>query len=295
MPAGPTRGTPIRPRPVPEDGIPQEVRDAVTGLAFAAAGANVIMQLSRLPVGHGVARSTVDSGRVDKHPLKRLRTTSSYLAVVLLGSEEDRAAMCREVNRVHAHVRSEPSDPVQYNAFDPELQLWVAACLYQGTEDVYRILVPDPSDATLDVLYRHGELFGTTLQVPAGAWPADRAAFGDYWRAGLERIEVDDITRPYLRGIAELAFLEERLGILAPAVIRPFGPLNRFLTVGFLHEPFRHALGLDWDARSQRRFDALVGGIATFLRAAPPPLRAFPFNAYLWDVRRRLRSGRPLV
>src|SRR5436309_4892680 len=97
-----------------DEAPPPELREVLGHFGLGAGNANVIMQLSRLPVGHGVARSRVDSGRVDKHPIKRLRTTVSYLAISLLGSEEERAAMCREVNRVHAQVRSAPSDPVQY-------------------------------------------------------------------------------------------------------------------------------------------------------------------------------------
>src|SRR5258708_376986 len=99
--------------------IPPEVWDGLAGVGLAAGGANVIMQLSRLPVGHGVAKSTVDSGRVDKHPIKRARTTTAFLAVAMLGAEEDRLAIRREIARAHKPVHSEPSDPVQYNAFDP--------------------------------------------------------------------------------------------------------------------------------------------------------------------------------
>jgi uncharacterized protein (DUF2236 family) len=277
------------------DRIPDEVRDTLCGLALAAAGANVIMQLARLPVGHGVAHSTVDSGRVDKHPLKRLRTTSSYLAVSMLGSEDDRLAMRREVNRAHTTVRSAPPDPVQYNAFDPQLQLWVAACLYKGTEDVYRLVAPEPSEGSLDALYRHCRRFGTTLQVPEEDWPADRDAFESYWVASMAEIEMDDVTRPYLQGIANLDFLRPPLGVLASPVVRTFGPLNRLLTLGFLHPPFRDELGLPWDDRRQRAFDALTGASAAVTRRLPGPLRAFPFNVYLEDVRRRVRAGRPIV
>jgi uncharacterized protein (DUF2236 family) len=280
---------------VADERIPQEVRNAICGLGFAAAAANVIMQLSRLPVGHGVALSTVDSGRVDKHPIKRLRTTSSYLAVAMLGSEHDRLAMRSEVNRAHGPVKSGPADRVQYNAFDPDLQLWVAACLYQGTEDVYRLLDPEPSEATLDILYRHGSRFGTTLQVDEDQWPADREAFYAYWNDSLAQIEFDDVTRPYLLGIAELDFLQEAFGAVAVPVVRALGPLNRLLTTGFLHPPFRDKLGLPWNDRRQRAFDAITGTTAAVLRRLPPPLRAFPFNTYLWDFRRRVRSGRPIV
>src|SRR4051812_11160147 len=105
--------------------------------AIAASGlygtANVVMQLALLPVGRGVAESTVHSGRVDKHPFKRQRTTGSYLIVAMLGSDAERAAMRDEVNRQHAGVvRDEGEADVPYNAFDPELQLWVAACIYVG-------------------------------------------------------------------------------------------------------------------------------------------------------------------
>jgi uncharacterized protein (DUF2236 family) len=242
-----------------------------------------------------VARSKVDSGRVDKHPLKRLRTTSSYIAVAMLGGDSEREAMRREVDRVHAHVRSGPDDPVGYNAFDRDLQLWVAACLYKGTEDVYRLMVDDPSEASLDALYRHCARFGTTLQVREDRWPEDRDAFERYWNEGLERIEVDAVTKPYLLDIANLAFIAKPLGGIGRPVAWAFGPLNRFLTTGFLHPPFREALGLSWNARRQRAFDRLTSAVATVIKHLPPPLRAFPFNLYLADVRRRVRGGRPIV
>src|SRR4051794_41006642 len=38
----------------------------------------------------------------------------------------------RAVNKSHAQVYSLPESQVSYNAFDKDLQLWVAACLYKG-------------------------------------------------------------------------------------------------------------------------------------------------------------------
>ncbi|HAS12138.1 MAG TPA: hypothetical protein DCS55_16725, partial [Acidimicrobiaceae bacterium] len=105
------------------------IEESLSGMALGAAGANVIMQLSQLPVGHGVAKSRVASGRIHDHPIKRTRTTVAYLAIALLGTEEERAAMRREVDRQHRQVHSLPGDPVAYNAMSRDLQLWVAACL----------------------------------------------------------------------------------------------------------------------------------------------------------------------
>jgi hypothetical protein len=67
--------------------MPKELTNLMDGVGpFAAGAANVIMQLSRLPIGRGVAESRVDSGRLDKHPIKRFRTTLMLigLPIVLL-------------------------------------------------------------------------------------------------------------------------------------------------------------------------------------------------------------------
>ena len=113
------------------------VREAMDFWSFAAAAANVVMQLARPEVGYGVVESKVDSGSILKHPWKRLRTTSQYLAVAVFGSEQDRAAFREAVDGVHRQVISSPESPVRYNAFDRELQMWVAACLFVGLEDTY--------------------------------------------------------------------------------------------------------------------------------------------------------------
>ncbi|NDU76053.1 DUF2236 domain-containing protein [Actinomadura sp. DSM 109109] len=265
---------------------PKVVLDSISGMALAAAAANVVMQLSRLPIGHGVAESTVDSGRVDKHPVKRARTTLSYIAVAMLGTEAEREAMRREVNRAHRHVRAK--EPVAYNAFDRDLQLWVAACLYVGIEMIYTMLYGTPSPEQADDLYRHGARFGTTLQVAPDMWPPDRDAFEEYWRAGLARIEMDDVTRGYLRDLADMRFL--------PAPVPwTLGRFHRFVTVGFLPQPFRDELGFPWTPRDQARFDRFVRVLAASNRALPRPAREFPFNLYLRDFRRRIRTGRPVV
>jgi uncharacterized protein (DUF2236 family) len=110
---------------------PARVVDLINPAAVLLPAANVIMQLSAPGVGYGVLESPVDSGNVYKHPFKRARTTGTYLAAATLGTDADRALIRDEVDKVHALVRSQKSSPVSYNAFDPRLQLWVAACLYR--------------------------------------------------------------------------------------------------------------------------------------------------------------------
>jgi len=263
-------------------------RKAMAGWALSAAAANVIMQLSHLPIGHGVANSTVESGRADKHPVKRLRTTATYLAIALYGTDEERAYMRRETNRSHRQVRSSATDQVAYNAFDTDLQLWVAACLYWGVADMYERSFGTPDDATADALYAHSARLGTTLQVPASAWPADRQAFAEYFTRGIEQIEFDDVTAKYLRNLA-------RFRLMPWPISKIIGPFHQYVTTGYLPAPFREQLGLPWSPGKQRVHDALIGFIAKASRVLPGPVRRFPFNAYLHDARRRIKRGRPIV
>ena len=166
--------------------------DQLMGMALLLGPANVIMELAIPGVGYGVKESRVESGRIDLHPIKRARTTFTYLAVAVAGSDTQKAAFRRAVNRAHAQVYSTPESPVRYNAFDPDLQLWVAACLYKGGVDVHRTFVGEIDDDDADRHYHEGKALGTTLQVPPEMWPADRAAFDRYWHESLAQVHIDD-------------------------------------------------------------------------------------------------------
>lgn len=118
----------------------QQFPGMLDGIQILSGAANVIMQLSYPGVGYGVVESRVHSGHVFRHPIKRARTTFTYLAVALLGTPEEKLAYRKAVNGVHAQVYSTEQSPVKYHALDPKLQLWVAACLYVGFADVNRQL-----------------------------------------------------------------------------------------------------------------------------------------------------------
>jgi uncharacterized protein (DUF2236 family) len=262
------------------------------GVALLAGPANVIMQLARPGVGYGVLESRVESGRVDLHPIKRARTTFTYLAVATQGSDAQKAAFRRAVDGAHAQVYSTDESPVKYNAFDKDLQLWVAACMYKGAVDVYRMFIGDMDEETADRHYRECSALGTTLQVTEQMWPADRAAFDRYWQESLDRVHIDDTVREYLYPIAA----SRVRGVRLP------GPLQRWseagallITTGFLPQRFRDEMRLPWDAQRQRRFDRLMAVLRTVNHLMPRFIRQFPFNVLLRDLDRRIRTGRPLV
>ena len=268
------------------------VDDWLMGVALLAGPANVIMQLARPGVGYGVLESRVESGRVDRHPIKRARTTFTYLAVATMGSDEQKAAYRRAVNRAHAQVYSTDESPVKYHAFDRDLQMWVAACLYKGAVDVYRLFVGEMDGEVAERHYREGMTLGTTLQVPADMWPEDRAAFDRYWQESLAEVHIDDAVRQYLLPIAAARVR----GVKLP------GPLQRLsdrtallITTGFLPQRFRDEMRLPWDAAMQRRFDRWMSAVRVVNHPMPRFVRQFPFNVLLRDLDWRVRTGRPLV
>ncbi len=262
------------------------------GVALLAGPANVIMELARPGVGYGVMESRVESGRADRHPIKRARTTFTYLAVARRGSEEQKKAYRRAVGKSHAQVYSTPDSPVQYNAFDKDLQLWVAACIYKGGVDVYRIFIGEMDDETADRHYREASTLATTLQVPEEMWPADRRAFDRYWQESLDKVHIDDAVREYLYPIA----VSRIRGVRLPGRIqRATERLNLLITTGFLPQKFRDEMHFEWNADKQRRFDRLMRGIRFANNLAPRFIREFPFNVLLHDLDWRIRTGRPLV
>jgi uncharacterized protein (DUF2236 family) len=255
---------------------------------LAPASANVVMQLARRGVGRGVAQSPVTSGSLVKHPVKRTRTTLAYIWLALYGTDDERSELRRNVDAQHRHVRSQPGDDVAYDAYDPELQLWVAACMYVGSLQGYEALYGRPSDNVATELLRQCSRFATTLQVPASQWPSDQAAFGDYWSRNLTLVEFDEVTKSYVLDFIELRFLPRPLAALAR-------PLHRLLCVGFLEEAFRDALSLEWSERDQRYFEGWGAVMRWVNRRVPRVLGEFPWNLVRVDTRRRLVRGRALV
>jgi len=269
-------------------GQPTRITDALDFWAFAGGAANVVMQLSWPEVGYGVVESKVESGSLFRHPWKRARTTFTYLSVAILGSDDERRAYREAVNGAHKHVRSDENSPVQYNAFNRELQLWVAACLFVGFEDTYQLLHGKLTPEQAEQFYRSSSTLGTTLQVTEDMWPATRADFDRYWNVACERVAIDDTVRDYLLALIGLRMVPWPLRI-------GFGGLLRFLTAGFLPPLFREELGMEWSEADRHRFERLFRAVTHVNRYLPRSVRHVPSRLLMRDLRWRIRTGRRLV
>jgi uncharacterized protein (DUF2236 family) len=265
------------------------IADAMDLCGFAAGAANVIMQLSAPGVGHGVVESTVDSGNLLKHPWKRARTTLSYLAVAILGNPEDRAAFRDAVDTAHRQVRSGPASPVQYNAFDRDLQMWVAACLFVRARGCLPTAAwRDDRSSGRAVLPLPPPHWATTLQVDEQQWPPTRADFDTYWDTACAHVQMDDVVREYLHDLVDL---RDDKSVAAPS---PFRPLLKFLTAGFLAPVFpgRRRLRLGPRAATVVRMAVSGSGVRQSVPARVHPAGAAaiccsPMCAGGWQPTRR--------
>lgn len=267
---------------------PTRVADLLNPAAVLLPAANVVMQLAHPGVGYGVLESPVDSGNVYKHPIKRARTTGTYLAVATIGTDADRAMIRSAVDTAHAQVRSRPDSPVSYRAFDPDLQLWVAACLYRYYVDQHEFLHGPLDDEAADAVYADAKRLGTTLQVRESMWPADRLAFDEYWKRSLDELSIDPPVREHLKGVAGMAFM--------PWPVRAtLGRFNLFATTGFLPPEFRAMMKLPWGETQQRRFEWLLSGLRLADVLIPHRAWILGYQMYLWDMRARARLGQRIV
>ncbi|HEX4441940.1 MAG TPA: oxygenase MpaB family protein [Galbitalea sp.] len=239
-------------------------RWASDGLLIAGGARAILLQVADPIVAAGVARHSDFAHR----PVERLRNTLTFAYAVVLGSADDAAKVSAHVARAHHAVRG---------ASDAELQLWVAATLYETAALVHDRVFGATDDALADELYRDYAALGTSLAMPAESWPASRAAFADYFEGRLETLEVGDDARQ----IAHDLFAP----VTAPRWLRAGLPLGRLLTIELLPASVRETYGFEWAPRDQRRADRWWGVIGFLARVTPHRLRAWPYRHYLKRLR----------
>ena len=243
---------------------------AADGALVLGGAAAILLQVGDPVVARGVA----DHSDFARRPMVRLRSTLRYVYAVGLGSEQQSRLAAEAVNGAHARVTG---------ATDAHRQLWVAATLHQVGVSVHEQLVGPLNPDVADEIYAASERLGTMLQLPRGAWPADRAAFAAYWTDAVSCLEIGDDARGIARDL-----LRNRA---IPWWTRPAMPLVRVVTSGLLPASVREAYGLPWHPR---RYRAAIGFIRLLRRVTPRRLRELPSRRLLGEFDLRGQSARIL-
>ena len=138
-----------------------EMRAVAREGALLAGGARaILLQIAHPGVARGVAEHSDFAGR----PLDRLRATLTYVYGVTFGTPEESRAVAAMVTEAHRSVAG-----AGYRASDPELQLWVAATLYDTALLIYEQLFGALDPAVAEKVYE---------QYAAGLLPDEGAGGG---------------------------------------------------------------------------------------------------------------------
>ncbi|XRQ10812.1 oxygenase MpaB family protein [Actinomadura welshii] len=243
------------------------------GVLIAAGGAASLLQTAHPKVGQGV----YDHSYTADDPSRRLRNTMGWVYTVQFGTREEAEALSALVRKGHEAVTGP-----DYEANDPELQVWVAATLFAVAAQFYQLLFRRSlSQAELEEFYQQSKVYATILGCPEERMPETYPLFREYYADMLRTIEVNDVSR----AVADQ--------VLHPRL--PGGPLNapalaaiRLLTAGLMPAPIREQYGWKWNAARERRFRLLIGVLRAVYPRLPLRVRTLPRDVYLTATRRML-------
>jgi uncharacterized protein (DUF2236 family) len=245
-------------------------RVAGEACVLGGAGRAILLQVAHPKVAKGVA----EHSRFTDDPMARLRGTLNYVYGITFGTAEEAEWVAGAVRRIHTRVVG-PG----YSADDPELQLWVAATLYESASQTYDLAFgPMPADMA-EELCRQEVYTATSLGCPAELWPASVEAFRDYWQRQVETLEVSDEAKRICRDLMYARNL--------PWYVRTLIPINRFVTAGLLPERLRDAYGFAWSPRRERLFRLGVRVTRLTYPRIPRTLRRLPMTYYMRGFRKQ--------
>jgi uncharacterized protein (DUF2236 family) len=216
-------------------------REQVVGLA----GGRALLLMAAHPVAfEGFFAST---GSLEE-PYERLRRTSVVLSTIAWGPRARANAMCRRVRAMHAGVSGTlPADAgpfpagTPYRADDPELLLWILACLAESSLLVYERLVRGLDDGAREAYWRDYRVIGRLFGLRAAEMPRTYADFRAYWDGMLDGDEL--FVTPRARELG----LQIVMRPPVPLHLRPLVELANVVTVGLLPARIREQYGLSWD------------------------------------------------
>jgi len=219
------------------------IRRVLGEYAAALSGPRALLMMAAHPVAfEGFFMST---GALDD-PYARLRRTAIVMDEITWGSRAKADAYTARVRAAHAGVRGTiPHDAgpfpagTPYAADDPELLLWILACLIDAADRVYRGYVGPLSRDERDALWQDYRVVGECFGLRPGEMPADIEAFDAYIAATTKRLWVTERARELGRRIV--------LGVPVPLMALPLREAVNQLTVGLLPARVRKGYSLRWD------------------------------------------------
>lgn len=197
-------------------------------------GARAVLMQAAHPLVIAGARET---GMYERNPWRRLQRTLILTYTITFGTKAEARAAADRINEVHRRVKGvDPVTGLGYDALDPQLLLWVHACLVDSALLFEQLTVGELDDAGRQRFHEEQMLAAEMVLVPRGVVPPTVPALREYIRgvigSGILRMTDSARTvatlfhdpppeaewRPILRGVSRLAF-----GTLPPELRHLYG------------------------------------------------------------------------
>jgi uncharacterized protein (DUF2236 family) len=211
------------------------------------------------------------TGALDE-PYERLSRTAMVMDTIGFGSRADADRATRRVRAMHRRVRGVMEAPAgrfpagtPYAADDPELLLWILACLADSALVVYQKYVRSLTRAERDAYWQDYKQVGRLFGLRDAEMPAAIEEFDAYMEAMLANGDL--YVTPEARELAVQIVLKPPV----PLKVKPLLELANQITVGLLPGTIRRQYRLSWDPA---RAIALHGGAEYVKRVLVPLLPA---------------------
>lgn len=222
-------------------------------------GARALLMHAVHPLVVAGARET---GFYERDPWKRLERTLLLTYAITFGTEDEARAAADRINQVHRRVRGvDPVTGLAYDAFDPDLLLWVHAGLVDSALLFERMTVGRLTADECERFHREQMVAAELLGLPRDRIPATTVALRSY---------IDDVS---VSGILRVTDATRRVAELfrRPPPEAEWRPILRAVSwwaFGTLPAPIRELYGVRWSPVREAALRASV----TALRAARPAI-----------------------
>ncbi|WP_119726898.1 oxygenase MpaB family protein [Thermomonospora amylolytica] len=247
------------------------------GLLIAAGGVASLLQTSHPKVAQGVH----DHSYTFDDPMARLRNTMGWVYTVVFGSREEAEQISAIVTRMHDKVVGP-----DYEANDPELQVWVAATLFAVAAQAYQMLFRRRfTEAELEEYYQQSKIYATILGCPEERMPATYRDFREYYAHMVGTLRINDASRYIADGVLHPTNL--------PLVMRPGLVPIRLITYGLMPPAIREQYGWRYGRLREIQFHLLMMVLSLVYPRLPERIRTLPRAIYLYQIRKMLsrRAG----
>jgi len=213
--------------------------------AVALAGPRTLLMQAAHPVAF--AGFFAHTGALDD-PYARLERTVRVLGLIGFGDKAEAQKSTARVRAMHSRIHGELTEPAgrfpagtPYSAEDPDLLLWILACMADSALVVYERYVRSLSRNERDAFWQDYKVVGREFGLRVRDMPRTIEDF-DAYMAGM--VEGDELfVTPEARELAVQIVMRPPV----PLPARPVLELANFVTVGLLPPRVREIYGFSWD------------------------------------------------